>query len=65
MGRRLRPDWRDAEGFYELRSEITGALMRLARRLNGKAMPASVRIAAMPLRVVPPRPVPLLCRCRS
>jgi hypothetical protein len=58
MVRRLRPDWRDAEDFYELRSEITGALMRLARRLNGKALPAPVRVAAMPLRVVPPRPRP-------
>jgi hypothetical protein len=35
--RRLRPDWRDAEGFYELRSEISGALMRISRRLNGHA----------------------------
>jgi hypothetical protein len=34
MVRRLRPDWRDAEGFYELRSEITGSLTRLARRLG-------------------------------
>jgi hypothetical protein len=31
MLRRLRPDWRDAERFYELRSEITGRLTRLAR----------------------------------
>jgi hypothetical protein len=31
MVRRLRPDWRDAERFYELRSEITGRLTRLAR----------------------------------
>jgi hypothetical protein len=28
---RLRPDWRDARGFYELKSEATGALTRLIR----------------------------------
>jgi hypothetical protein len=28
---RLRPDWRNAEAFYELRSEATGALTRLIR----------------------------------
>jgi hypothetical protein len=28
---RLRPDWRDAAAFYELRSEATGALTRLIR----------------------------------
>jgi hypothetical protein len=42
--RRLRPDWRDAEAFYETRSEIAGALMRLARRLAGRAMPAPMPI---------------------
>jgi hypothetical protein len=32
--RRLRPDWRDAEGFYELRSEVAGGLAALSRRLG-------------------------------
>ncbi len=39
--RRLRPDWRDAEAFYEQRSEICGALMRLSRRFARE--PVSVR----------------------
>jgi hypothetical protein len=30
---RLRPDWRDAEAFYEARSEIVGTLRALARSL--------------------------------
>jgi hypothetical protein len=30
---RLRPDWRDAEAFYELRSEIMASLRRLAHQL--------------------------------
>jgi hypothetical protein len=51
--RRLRPDWRDAEAFYELRSEIAGALMRLARRLNGHAY------ATLPARPPPARPIAL------
>jgi hypothetical protein len=37
--RRLRPDWRDAEAFYEQRSEICGALMRLARRFAHEPVP--------------------------
>ena len=47
--RRLRPDGRNPEPFYELRSEIAGALMRLSRRLSGRSMPAP-----MPLRITPP-----------
>ena len=39
--RRLRPDWRDAEAFYEQRSEICGALMRLSRGFARE--PVSVR----------------------
>ena len=59
--RRLRPDWRDAEGFYEARSEIAGALMRLSRRLAGRSMPAPMPIPRpMPVRAVavavPPPP---------
>jgi hypothetical protein len=46
--RRLRPDWRDSEGFYELRSEITGALTRLSRRLSGRPAAAPMRITAAP-----------------
>jgi hypothetical protein len=46
MVRRLRPDWRDAEAFYELRSEIVGALLRLARQ------PAQV---PTPVRPPPPQ----------
>jgi hypothetical protein len=38
---RLRPDWRDAEAFYETRSEIAGALLRLSRRLAGRSMAAA------------------------
>jgi hypothetical protein len=49
--RRLRPDWRDAEAFYEARSEIAGSLLRLSRRLTGRA-PAPRAIAA----TLPPRP---------
>jgi hypothetical protein len=52
--RRLRPDWRDAEGFYELRSEIAGALMRLSRRLNGQAYTPR----AVPPEHATPRPPP-------
>jgi hypothetical protein len=55
---RLRPDWRDAEAFYELRSEATGALTRLLRqaardprpltRMNGHALPARSSHTAAP-----------------
>jgi hypothetical protein len=37
---RLRPDWCDPEAFYEQRSEIAGALMRLSQRLADRSMPA-------------------------
>ncbi len=48
---RLRPDWRDAEQFYEQRSEIIGALRRLAR--NGHALaPAPLSRPAPPPRVI-------------
>jgi hypothetical protein len=40
MVRGLRYDFRDPERYYEIRSEIAGALMRLSRRLTGRAMPA-------------------------
>jgi hypothetical protein len=46
--RRLRPDWRNSEDFYELRSEALGALTALGRRLG----------VLVPLPVPPtPRPV--------
>jgi hypothetical protein len=48
--RRMRPDWRDAEGFYEIRSEVAGALAALGRRLGA---PAPTRVA---LNVTPPKP---------
>jgi hypothetical protein len=54
--RRLRPEWRDADSFYERRSEIAGALLRLSRRLVGKAMPAP----PAPMR---PHPVAAVVRC--
>jgi hypothetical protein len=47
--RRLRPDWRDAEAFYELRSEVVAAITRIARRLNGHHWPAP---AARPIRPI-------------
>lgn len=50
--RRLRPDWRDAEGFYELRSEIAGSLMRLSRRLGHRLPSPATRPA--PLRIARP-----------
>jgi hypothetical protein len=55
--RRLRPDWRDAEAFYEARSEITGALMRLSRRLALQPVPPLRPLRPVPVRVVPLRPV--------
>ena len=61
---RLRPDWRNGEEFYELRSQITGRLKSLA------ASPLATRTVLKPIRVeVPvevrveipaPAPVPLL-----
>ena len=54
MVRRLRPDWRDAERFYELRSEITGRLTRLARVQPGYApLARSPRPTALPVRPLP------------
>jgi hypothetical protein len=37
--RQLRPSFRDAEGFYELRSEISGGLNALGRRLGTSTVP--------------------------
>jgi hypothetical protein len=48
MVRRLRPDGRNPEPFYELRSEISGALTALSRRL---VAPGITRPAPVP----PPR----------
>jgi hypothetical protein len=47
---RLRPDWRDAAAFYELRSECTGELLRIMRRLDREA----IGVAAMPPAVTAP-----------
>ena len=63
--RRLRPDWRDAEAFYEQRSEIYGALMRLSRMFARQPLfprprvvePAPRAIAPiLPAPAVKPRP---------
>jgi hypothetical protein len=68
MVRRLRPDWRDSESFYELRSEIAGALMRLSRRLAHTPLrplprpllrPVPARVVRPILRIAPsPPPAP-------
>jgi hypothetical protein len=55
MVRRLRPDWRNAESFYELRSEIIGALMRLAR----PPPPIPLR-PALPARPSAPQPLAIV-----
>lgn len=44
MVRQMRPDGRNPEPFYETRSEVVAALLRLSRRLAGKAMPAPMPI---------------------
>jgi hypothetical protein len=54
MVRRLNPNWRDAEGFYELRSEVVGGLNRLVHRLD-RPVPA----APVPLRPPPPPAPPI------
>jgi hypothetical protein len=45
--RRLRPDWRDSEGFYELRSEVTGGLTALGRRLGYAPPPVASGITTL------------------
>jgi hypothetical protein len=58
MVRRLRPDWRDAEQFYEVRSEVVAGLLKLSRRLAGRPMPipqSDKRLSDLPLR----RPMPV------
>jgi hypothetical protein len=52
---RLRPDWRNAEAFYELRSEVTGALTSLARRFSYRPT-LPIRVPALPLRITPVAP---------
>jgi hypothetical protein len=47
--RRLRMDWQRPEPFYEQRSEIAGALMRISRRLG------YVRAAPVPIPLAPRR----------
>jgi hypothetical protein len=39
MLRRLRPDWRDGEQFYELRSEVIGGIQQVAKRLGQPSSP--------------------------
>jgi len=60
--RRLRPNWTSLEPFYEQRFEIAGSLIRLSRRLAGRAMPAPVplrpRVMAAPVR--PPAPMVMI-----
>jgi hypothetical protein len=46
--RRLRPDWRDAEAFYEMRSEVIRRLMKLSYRV--RSVPIPVPRVTMPLR---------------
>jgi hypothetical protein len=69
MVRQLRPSFRDAEGFYELRSEVTGGLMALSRRLGVPApvpMPSprvTAPVTPMPKpRIVVVRGFPGTCR---
>jgi hypothetical protein len=50
LARRLRPDWKNPESFYELRSEVVGGLHRLAQRAGQRA---SVIPPAPPSRPVP------------
>jgi hypothetical protein len=45
----LRPDWRNAEAFYELRSEATGAISRIIKRVNGTPLAALRSPLAAPL----------------
>src|SRR5690242_20162536 len=52
--RRLRPDWRDAEAFYEQRSEISGALMRLSRKFASQPLFARPRVVEPALRAIAP-----------
>jgi hypothetical protein len=56
--RRLNPNWRDAEAFYELRSEVTGGLTRLVRRLSLRPDLRSLQIRppALPLKIRPAAP---------
>jgi hypothetical protein len=51
--RRLRPDWRDAERFYEARSEIAAGIMRISRRLGWREAQPLHR-APLPLRTAAP-----------
>jgi hypothetical protein len=65
---RLRPDWRDPEEFYEVRSEVMGGLRRLAVRLNRPALPsAPLRPPPPPAPTVTPPVIKFLsgfaCRC--
>jgi hypothetical protein len=62
--RRLRPDWRNAEGFYEARSEIAHALAQLAYRLRPLGVAPAVTPTPKP-RIVLVRGFPGTCRnCR-
>jgi len=54
---RLRPDWRDAEAFYTLRSEAIGRCRALARVPNGASWPPASMSRPAPLsRPTPPPP---------
>src|SRR3974377_1670988 len=65
MVRRLRPDWRDAEAFYALRSEVSGGVggcgvsggwAALGRRLHTVPPPVTRPVTPAP----PPTPRPKL-----
>jgi hypothetical protein len=60
--RRLRPDWRDAEAFYEQRSEISGALMRLSRKFARQPLFARPRVVVQPIprAIAPILPAPAI-----
>jgi hypothetical protein len=45
--RRLRPDWRNAEQFYEARSEVVGGLKRRARVLDGLPADPPAKVLAL------------------
>jgi hypothetical protein len=57
--RRLRPDWRNAEAFYEARSEVVGGLKRLARVLDGLSPEPPPPATVLPFRPPPPARTPV------
>lgn len=44
---RLRPDWRSAERFYELRSDLAAELRAVAHELKGATMPPNDELSSI------------------